>query len=94
LREAALRELREETGVVEVELGALAGVYSAPDRDRRFHAVTVLVHATVGVPTAPPANPIEIASVGLFSDDELPAELSHGMTGMLADVRACATSWE
>ena len=90
----AVRELREETGVVQVELGALAGVYSAPDRDRRFHAVTVLVHATVIGPAGPPSNPVEIASVGLFSDEELPSELAHGMTEMLAHVRAGVVPWE
>ncbi|HXK16421.1 MAG TPA: NUDIX domain-containing protein, partial [Polyangiaceae bacterium] len=42
LRDAITRELFEETGARVLELGALLGVYSAPERDPRFHAVTVL----------------------------------------------------
>src|SRR5690606_9838319 len=51
LRTGLVRELREEAGVVDVELGELVGVYSDPARDPRFHAVTVVVRATVGAPT-------------------------------------------
>ncbi|OOC10401.1 NUDIX domain-containing protein [Thioalkalivibrio halophilus] len=38
---AAVREAREETGL-QVELQALLGVYSAPDRDPRGHTVSVV----------------------------------------------------
>jgi len=38
--EAARREAREETGL-EVEIRALVGVYSKPDRDPRGHVVSV-----------------------------------------------------
>jgi len=38
---AAVREAREETGL-EVELGALLGVYSDPARDPRGHTVSVV----------------------------------------------------
>jgi ADP-ribose pyrophosphatase YjhB (NUDIX family) len=38
---AAVREAREETGL-SVELVALHGVYSAPDRDPRGHTVSVV----------------------------------------------------
>jgi 8-oxo-dGTP diphosphatase len=40
------REALEETGL-EVEVGKLLGVYSAPDRDPRGHNVTVLYEATL-----------------------------------------------
>ncbi len=94
LKAALPRELREETGVQEVELGKLIGVYSAPWRDRRFHAVTVLVEARVGEPVQAPDNPLEIAEVRLFEQDELPAELAHGMSDMLSDARAGQLVWE
>jgi len=89
-----VRELREEAGVELVRQGALVGVYSRPDRDARFHAVTVVVAATVTEPMRPPMNPLEIREVGLFRDDELPIGLAHGMTDMLADARAGVTRLE
>ena len=94
LRRAVARELSEEAGVDDVELGDLVGVYSAPERDARFHAVTVVVYASVGEPTRPPENPVEIAEVRLFRDDELPERLAHGMSPMLEDARARRLTWE
>src|SRR5260221_9893856 len=73
LRDAITRELFEETGARVRELGALLGVYSAPERDPRFHAVTVLVAATVAEPDPTRVNAVEVAEVGLFRDRELPA---------------------
>jgi 8-oxo-dGTP diphosphatase len=94
LRKAVARELAEEAGVELVELGALSGVYSAPERDARFHAVTVVVHATVTEPARPPQNPAEIADVRLFVEEALPSELAHGMTAMLDDARRGGVFWE
>lgn len=94
LRHAIRRELLEEAGAEIVELGALSGVYSAPERDARFHAVTVVVHAKVSEPTRAPENPAEIAEARLFSDDRLPGELAHGMSVMLDDARAGRVAWE
>ena len=37
---AAIRETKEETGI-HIELGSLVGVYSDPDRDPRWHVVTI-----------------------------------------------------
>jgi 8-oxo-dGTP diphosphatase len=93
LRTALERELREETGATVHSLGRLVGVYSAPARDPRFHAVTILVEASVGFP-ASADNPAEIVEVRAFSESELPRELSHGMGDMLDDARAGRTSWE
>jgi 8-oxo-dGTP diphosphatase len=87
LRDTAVRELAEEAGVTEVELGRVVGVYSRPDRDVRFHAVTVVVAARIGAPTRPPQNPLEIREVRLFRDEELPAELAMGMGDLLAAAR-------
>ncbi len=49
---AAVREAREETGL-EVELKALLGCYSKPDRDPRGHTVSlVFVAEAAGTPEA------------------------------------------
>ncbi len=82
------RELDEEAGVTLVERGDVVGVYSRPDRDRRFHAVTIVVAAKVSLPAHAPANPLEIREVGLFADDALPTGLAHGMSDMLDDARS------
>lgn len=87
LRDTVVRELAEEAGVTDVELGRVVGVYSRPDRDIRFHAVTVVVAARIGEPTRPPQNPLEIREVRLFRDEELPAELAMGMGDLLAAAR-------
>jgi 8-oxo-dGTP diphosphatase len=88
LTHAAERELREEAGAQLRGPLALSGVYSSPDRDMRFHAVTVLLQAAVSPPLAAPQNPLEIREVGLFSTADLPARLSHRMTDMLRDALA------
>ena len=94
LRSAIERELAEEAGVRVIGLGDLAGVYSRPDRDARFHAVTVVVHARVTEPEKPPVNPAEILGVRLFDEDDLPDRLAHGMSDMLADARGAEPRWE
>ena len=43
LRETLVREMAEETGVDQVEFQRVVGVWSRPDRDPRFHAVTIVV---------------------------------------------------
>jgi 8-oxo-dGTP diphosphatase len=86
LSEAVPRELWEEAGVELSGACELFGVYSRPDRDYRFHAVTILVSALVGEPRQAPKNPLEIAEVRLFTPSDLPAALSMGMTDMLSDV--------
>lgn len=87
LRNTAIRELLEEAGVTDVELGSVVGVFSRPDRDIRFHAVTIVVAATIGLPERPPKNPLEIREVKMFSDDELPTPLAMDMDDMLNAAR-------
>jgi 8-oxo-dGTP diphosphatase len=94
LRQAAARELAEETGVEQATLGELLGVYSEPGRDERFHAVTVVIQATVEAPARAPMNPVEITEVGLFSDTELPNTLAYGMTLMLENAKQGTRYWE
>jgi 8-oxo-dGTP diphosphatase len=94
LRSAIERELHEEVGTRLVSLGEVIGVYSKSERDPRFHAVTILVDATVAPPTQPPDNPFEILEVRMFAESELPTELSHGMTEMLDNARSGRAFWE
>jgi 8-oxo-dGTP diphosphatase len=94
LRVGIEREILEEAGAHVESLGALSGVYSRPDRDVRFHAVTVVVHAVVTEPTRPPVNPVEIRDVRLFADDALPPDIGMGMADMIRDARAGGVRWE
>lgn len=87
LHDAAIRELKEEAGVMEAELGPVVGVFSRPDRDLRFHAVTVVITANVAAPSRAPTNPLEIRDVRLFQEDELPRPLAMGMDDMLDAAR-------
>jgi 8-oxo-dGTP diphosphatase len=84
LRATIVRELDEEAGVVRCAIGRLVGVWSRPDRDPRFHGVTVVVRCEIGEPVKAPANPMEVREVRMFRADELPAELAMGMHDMLA----------
>jgi 8-oxo-dGTP diphosphatase len=87
MREALAREMEEEAGISGAVPGRVVGVYSAPHRDPRFHAVTVVVECQVQMPTGKPMNPVEILEVGFFSDAEMP-ELAMGMSDMIRDARA------
>ncbi|MBL9025178.1 MAG: NUDIX hydrolase [Myxococcales bacterium] len=77
------RELLEEAGIERATMGTLVGVYSRPDRDPRFHAVTVVVRAKVDAPSRPPLNGLEIREVKAFGAGELPADLAMGMGDFL-----------
>lgn len=82
LAETLPRELREEAGVESAKVGKLLGVFSRPDRDVRFHAVTILVACEVeGVGS--PRNPLEIREARLFRTEEVPRPLAMGMDDFL-----------
>ena len=83
LRASIVRELEEEAGVERCEVRRLVGVWSRPDRDPRFHGVTVVVACDVVEPVKPPVNPVEITEVKLFRTEELPPEMAMGMQDML-----------
>jgi 8-oxo-dGTP diphosphatase len=85
--ETLRRELLEEAGVALLSITRTVGVFSRPDRDRRFHAVTIVVACDVASPSAPPMNPLEVTEVGLFSDDALPGDLAFGNDDMMAAAR-------
>jgi 8-oxo-dGTP diphosphatase len=94
LRTMLPRELMEEAGVELLEAGELLGVYSGPERDPRFHAVTMVVSAKVSAPLRPPMNPLEILEVRAFEPGTLPKRLSHGMTDVLERAMSRTTHWE
>jgi 8-oxo-dGTP diphosphatase len=87
LRATLERELAEEAGVTASTFERVVGVYSRPDRDPRFHAVTVVVAARVEPPSRPPMNPLEIREARLFREDELPSPLAMQMDDIFAAAR-------
>ncbi len=84
----AHRELDEEAGARVVSLGAVLGVFSRPDRDPRFHAVTTVVAAVVDDVARGPKNPLEIREARFFADDARPSALAMGCEDFLAAERA------
>jgi 8-oxo-dGTP diphosphatase len=83
LATALPREIEEETGARWVGMERVSGIYSRPDRDLRFHAVTVCVVGEVAEPIAGPHNLVEISEARLFQPAELPSPLAMGMSDML-----------
>jgi 8-oxo-dGTP diphosphatase len=81
------RELEEEAGVTRLAFERVVGVYSRPDRDPRFHAVTVAVACEIDPPERGPENPLEILERKLFTEDELPEDLALGMSDILRAAR-------
>jgi len=81
VEDAAVRELREET-TLEVELRALLGVYSRPDRDPRGHTVTVVY---VGRAQGEPRAADDAKAIGLFAPEAPPAPLAFDHAEILAD---------
>ncbi|MGO9569152.1 MAG: NUDIX domain-containing protein [Desulfomonilaceae bacterium] len=78
---AALREAKEETGL-DVEQLELFGVYSAPDRDPRFHTLSVVFTGSAqGVPEAAD----DAADIGLFVQDTLPLPLAFDHAKILEE---------
>lgn len=73
------RELEEEAGVTTYTVDRVLGAWSRPDRDPRFHAVSIAVVCTVEPPVKPPLNPLEIREARLFTTEELPPSLAFGM---------------
>ncbi len=88
LRETLHRELREEAGIREVRFERVLGVFGRPDRDPRFHAVTVLVSAAVGPMVDRPMNALEIREARFFAQGEIPHDLAMGMADFLVVARA------
>lgn len=95
---AALREVREETGLV-VELTRHVGTYTRPRwRDGRYR---IVVFAAQPVGGALLAQPEEVVALGYFAPDALPHPLLLGQEQRLRDVfegrrsiaRTSAATW-
>src|SRR6202011_4390890 len=81
VEQAAVREAREEISL-EVEIRALLGVYSRPDRDPRGQTVTVVY---VGRARGTPHAHDDAIGVGLFIPTEPPGPLAFDHAEILAD---------
>lgn len=73
VEQAAVREMREETGL-DVELAGILGVYSAPGRDPRFHTMTVTFVGKVVDPDVLCAGD-DAADAAFYPLDALPEPL-------------------
>jgi 8-oxo-dGTP diphosphatase len=78
---AAVRELREEPSL-EVELRALLGVYSRPDRDPRGQTISVVY---IGRARGTPEARDDAQAIGLFAPDQPPAPLAFDHAEILRD---------
>jgi 8-oxo-dGTP diphosphatase len=83
VEQAAVREAREEISL-EVELRALLGVYSRPQRDPRGQTVTVVY---IGLARGNPTASDDARKAGLFDPAMLPAPLAFDHAEILADYR-------
>jgi 8-oxo-dGTP diphosphatase len=82
---AAVRELKEETGLELVKIRRLVGVYSAPDRDPRLHSISILLEAEVKG-NFDVKDKLEILQVKAFEPEKLPlGNLSHDHDRQLKD---------
>lgn len=82
---AAIREAQEETSL-NVQNLRLLGVYSAPDRDPRFHTLSVVFIAEAdGVPKAGD----DAAELAVFTRETLPSPLAFDHAKILADYFSC-----
>ncbi len=70
VEEAAVREMREETGL-EVKLSKLLGVFSKPDRDPRFHVASVVF---IGDSEGEPKAGSDAKEVKVFKLEDIPLE--------------------
>ena len=79
--EAAVREVREETGL-DVTLDSLFHVYSDPQRDPRHHTLTVVFLGRAG---GVPSGGDDAAEARAFDPDEIPGNLAFDHHQILAD---------
>jgi 8-oxo-dGTP pyrophosphatase MutT (NUDIX family) len=85
LAQAAMREAREETGLV-VSLSRLVGIYSRPDWcDGGDNDVLYAAYPTSGQLLE---NSIEVADIGFFAPHDLPEPIVHWHKERIRDVFA------
>ena len=85
IAQAAQRELREETGLTLQNIDRLLGVYSAPDRDPRFHSICVAI--VVQADGQPQVNDaLELSDIQPFDVDVAATlDLAHDHNQIMAD---------
>jgi 8-oxo-dGTP diphosphatase len=94
-RVAIARELLEEAGATLLSAGRLVGVYTAPERDVRMHAVTIVVEARVADELRGPGNALEVLDAAFFPLAALPAPLAYSYGEMLDHaLSGAAPYWE
>jgi 8-oxo-dGTP diphosphatase len=81
VEQAAIREAREETSL-EVELRALLGIYSRPERDPRGQTITVVY---VGRGRGEPDAADDATALALFDPRHPPSPLAFDHAEILAD---------
>ena len=81
--QAAVREALEETGLA-VRLAGLLGVYSDPDRDPRFHTLSVVYEATADQDATPCAGD-DAKNARFFPLDALPSNMAFDHGRIVAD---------
>lgn len=81
VEQAAIREAREET-CLEVEIRALLGIYSRPDRDPRGHTITAVYIARA---TGDPVAADDAKNVALCNPRNPPAPLAFDHAEILRD---------
>jgi len=77
VEEAAVREMKEEIGL-EVRLSGLLGVYSEPNRDPRFHVVSVV---WIGDANGEPKAGSDAKKIKIYKLEEIPLDrlvFDHG----------------
>jgi 8-oxo-dGTP pyrophosphatase MutT (NUDIX family) len=84
VRDAALRELEEETGIVARETPRLHGVFNNTAAYRGDHIVLFVVRAYEQARA--PKLGFEIAEVGFYRPDGLPAETTAGTRRRIAEI--------
>ncbi len=82
-----------EAGVDRCDVVRLVGVYSRPDRDPRFHGVTIVVECNIDAPVRGAGRTRSRSlEARLFESSELPAKLAMDMEDMLSAARCAARS--
>jgi ADP-ribose pyrophosphatase YjhB (NUDIX family) len=90
VEQAAVREMREETGL-EVELQTLLGVYSRPDRDPRGQTITVVY---IGRAQGTPLGGDDARSARCFPAAMAPSPLAFDHAEIMTDYRRFRSSGE
>jgi len=78
---AAIREAKEETNLEITDLRQFH-IYSDPNRDPRFHTISIVFVAKAkGIPQAKD----DAMEIGVFTEDNLPAEIAFDHRKILED---------